>query len=435
MDLLRLATRSVPDAYRANFRHFYFDIAWYGVLAASAIAFVSVYAARLGGTAFQIGLLSAGPAVVNLFVTLPAARWLRERPLNPAVGQAAALHRVWYLFWIVLPWLLPPGAQVWVLIGLTLLMSAPGAVLAVGFNALFADAVPADWRGQVAGVRNALLSVTFILVSLLCGGILDRMTFPLGYQVVFAVGFVGAALSTLHVWLIKPCPNGASRPRTGRSLGDLASPGRIRSPVDAVRLGAGLRFLMRRPQAPRLSADVFRSPFGKLLAVLFAFHVALHVAIPLFPLTWVNRLHLSDQQIGLGTAIFYVCVFGASTQLARLVRRLGNQRVTAVGAIMMSSYPAWMAASRGLGLFLVGSAFGGLGWALVGGAMVNYVLEKVPEDRRPDYLAWYNLALNAALLIGSLIGPLLAGIIGVPATLFLSAALRFLGALAILRWE
>jgi len=433
--LFRPATRSVPEAYRANFRHFYFDIAWYGVLAASAISFVSVYAARLGATAFQIGLLSAGPAVVSLLVTLPAARWLRGRPLNPAVGQAAALNRVWYLFWIPLPWLLPPAAQVWAFIGLTLLMSAPGALLVVGFNALFAEAVPPDWRGQVAGIRNALLSVTFILVSLLCGAILDRMAFPQGYQVVFAIGFAGAAVGTVHLWRIQASPNGPPRPRIGRSLGDVASPGRSRGPAESVRLSAGLRFLIRRPRAPLLSGEMLRSPFGKLVAVLFAFHVSLHLAIPLFPLMWVNRIQLSDQQIGLGTAIYYVCSFFGSTQVARLVRRLGNQRVTALGAILMSTYPAWMAVSRGLGLFLVGSAFGGLSWALVGGAMVNYVLEKVPEDSRPDYLAWYNLALNAALLLGSLTGPFIAGLIGVPATLFLSTGLRFLMALVILRWE
>jgi MFS family permease len=120
--------------------------------------------------------------------------------------------------------------------------------------------------------------------------------------------------------------------------------------------------------------------------------------------------------------------------LDRLVRRLGNQRVTAIGAAFMSSYPALMALAQGLGLFLIGSAMGGFGWSLVGGALTNYVLEKVPADHRPSYLAWYNLALNAALLLGSLIGPWVAGFIGVPVALILFAFVRCLAALAILRW-
>jgi predicted MFS family arabinose efflux permease len=58
----------------------------------------------------------------------------------------------------------------------------------------------------------------------------------------------------------------------------------------------------------------------------------------------------------------------------------------------------------------------------------------VPPDQRPAYLAWYNLAINTALLLGSLVGPLVAGYITVPAALMLFAVLRFLAALAILRW-
>jgi hypothetical protein len=67
--------------------------------------------------------------------------------------------------------------------------------------------------------------------------------------------------------------------------------------------------------------------------------------------------------------------------------------------------------------------------------MTNYLLEKLPEDHRSEYLAMYNLALNAALLLGSLTGPLIAGFVGVPMALALFAVLRFLAALAILRWE
>ena len=196
-----------------------------------------------------------------------------------------------------------------------------------------------------------------------------------------------------------------------------------------------LRVLLRRERLNLLRREVLGRPFARLVAVLFAFHLTLNLAIPLFPLHWVNHIHLSDQEIGLGTAVFYVFVFLGSIQLARLSRRLGNQRVTAAGAILMSTYPAFMALSRGLGLFLVGSAAGGLGWSLFTGAMTNYLLEKMPEDHRPTYLAWYNLALSAALLLGSLTGPLVADLTGVPIALALFAVLRFAAALGILRWE
>jgi MFS family permease len=429
------SARPVPVEHRANFIHLYFDIAWYGVLAASTISFTAVYATHHGANAFQLGLLSAGPAVVNIAVTLPVGRWLEKPPLAAAVFWSAVFHRLFYLLWLPLPILLGPQAQIWVLIILTLLMNIPGTSLAVGFNALFAEVVPPDWRGHVAGARNALLSLTFIVVSVLCGRILNTLPFPINYQVVFALGFLGAAMSTLHLWFVTPPSSGQAERRVGRGLGSLGAPGMFHNVVRALRPGVAWRFLKRLQKPYWPSPGVQGSPFGRLVAVLFAFNLALYLAIPLFPIRWVNQLQLSDQEIGWGTAVFYVSVFLGSTQLDRLVRRLGNRRVTALGAIFMSSYPAFMALAQGLGLFLVGSAAGGFGWALVGGSLINYVLEKVPEDRRPAYLAWYNLAMNTALLLGSLIGPFVAGFVGVSIALGVFAVLRLLAALAIWRWE
>jgi MFS family permease len=428
------SARPVPAEYRTNFTHLYFDIAWFGVLAASTVSFTAVYATRQGANAFQLGLLGAVPAIVNLVFTLPAGRWLKGQPINSAVFWSAAFYRVFYLLWLPLPLLFAPGVQVWAFIGLTFLMSIPGTSLAVGFNALFAEAVPPDWRGHVVGIRNALLSVTFIAVSVLCGQILEKLPFPIGYEVVFVLGSLGAAMSTFHLWFVRPQPNGQVRPRLGRGFSDLAWPGRFRIVVESIRPGIALRFLTRHREHGLLRTGILQRPFARLVAVIFAFYLALHLAVPLFPIRWVNQLHLSDREIGWGTAAFYFSVFLGSTVLDRLVRRLGNQRVTAIGAAFMSSYPALMALAQGLGLFLIGSAMGGFGWSLVGGALTNYVLEKVPADHRPSYLAWYNLALNAALLLGSLIGPWVAGFIGVPVALILFAFVRCLAALAILRW-
>jgi MFS family permease len=426
--------RAIPAEHRATFLNLYLDIAWFGLLSGSAISFAAVFAARQGANGFELGLLNAVPAVTSLLLTLPAGRWLERQRAGKAVFWTALLHRLVYLPWIVLPALLAPQAQVWALIGLTLLMSIPGAALAIGFNTLFAAAVPPDWRGAVVGARNVLLAITFTVTSLLCGAILDRVPFPTGYQIVFAIGFVGGMMSTYHLWRLRHVVDQPDRLRLGRSLGDLARPGVLRAFGDGLRSAIGLRFLARSRGQPLLRGEILAGPFGRVVAVLFAFHLAQYLAIPIFPLYWVRQLRLTDQEISLGTALFYVAVLIGSSRLSRLTRRFGHFRLTVLGAVLMAAYPLLMAISQGLSLFLVTSLIGGVAWSLAGGAMPNYLLEQVPAHDRPAHLAWYNLALNAAVLLGSLGGPALAGLTAPALALTLFAGLRLVAALAIWRW-
>jgi MFS family permease len=426
--------QAVPAEYRSTFRHLYLDIAWFGVLSGSAIAFLAVFATRQGAEPWQIGLLGAGPAAVNLIFTLPAGRWLERRPVGPAVFWTSVFHRLFYLPWIFVPVLLLPGEQVWSLILFSLLMSIPGTALAIGFNAMFGAAVPPEWRGHVVGIRNALLAGAFIVTSLVSGMILDRLPFPLGYQVVFAIGFGGAVASSLHLWFVGNKVREMRPPRDGSRIGDLARPGTLRTVGDALRAAVGLRYLARSHGRRLLRPDLLAGPFGVVIGLLFVFHLAQFLAIPVFPLHWVRVLNLTDFDISLGNSLFYLLVLLGSTQLARLTRRWGNLRLTAAGAVAMAAYPLLMALSSDVFLFLVASAVGGLSWALTGGALSNYILERVPADDRPAHLAWYNLALNAAVLIGSLAGPWLGHRLGLAPALLLFAALRLLAALALWRW-
>lgn len=426
--------KAVPQELRSNFRHLYFDITWYGVLSGSAIAFLAVYATRLGATPLQLGLLTAGPAIVNLVFTLPTGRWLETRPIGPAVVWTAGLHRFFYLFLVFLPWILTPEPQLWTIVLITLVMSVPGTALAIGFNALFADAVPTEWRGHVVGVRNAMLSVAFIVTSLICGQILERVPFPTGYQIVFAIGFLGAAMSTVHLALITPSSDARTTPRRYTRLGDLAAPGRIRITGEGLRQSVGLRLLTRSSGKDMLRMEILRTPFGRVVGVLFAFHIAQYLAIPLFPLVWVNKLHFSDGVIAASQAVFYVAVFVGSMDFARISRQLGNQMTIAVGIGLLASYPLITAVMREPWTLMVVSLLGGLGWSLVGGAIGNYLLERAPEDDRPAHLAWYNLALNAGILIGSLGGPVLADVAGLTAALLIAAAVRLASAVLVWRY-
>jgi MFS family permease len=142
---------------------------------------------------------------------------------------------------------------------------------------------------------------------------------------------------------------------------------------------------------------------------------------------------LSDQIIGLGNSIFYVALFLGSTRLDMATRRLGNKRTMALGVIVISFYPALLSLADGATLFLIASIMGGTGWALAGGAVGNFVLEKTPDDSRPAYLAWYNMSLQAGILLGSLIAPVMAGWWGLTIGLAFAAVCRFVTGLAIWR--
>jgi MFS family permease len=408
---------AVPAEYQATFIHLYMDIGWFGILSGSTVNFLNVYATRLGASGLQIGLLGAMSALVSLVFAIPTGRWLEKRAVGRAVFWASVLYRIGFLLFVPLPWLFGAQGQIWALIALAFFMGIPLTALSVGFSALFADAVPGEWRAYVAGIRNVVLSVSFMVTSLLSGYWLDHSAFPFNYQVLFLIGFVGAAMSSFHLFWIKPVPSHAQPAVTPRV------------PVAP----------LNQAEAPRnwlaaLRLDIWKTPFRGTLLVLMAFHFGQYLALPLFPLYFVRQLHLTDENLGLGTALFYLTVLLGSTQLARLVGRGSHKAVTGWGVVALALYPLLLAFSGQVWHYYGISILGGFAWSLVGGASINYLLENTPENDRPAYLAWYNLILNASVLSGSLLGPVLADYVGISLALIISSLLRGLAGFAILKW-
>ncbi len=407
---------AIPPEYRRNFLHLYLDIGWYGVVSGSTINFLNVYATRLGATGYQIGLIGAMSAVVTLFLAIPAARWLAKQKIDRAMFWTSVYYRIGFLGLIFLPWLFSNSAQINAIIAVTFLMAIPLTPLGVGFNALFAEAVPNEYRAHVAGIRNVTLSVTFMGTSLLSGYLLDHIPFPSGYQIVFAIGFIGAAMSSLHLYFIKPLV------KEKTSL--LSQPVPVPTPqADSPRSLAAI-----------LRLDIWKTPYRPILLALFGFHLAQFLAIPIFPIFNVRELKLNDDQLGISTALFYLTVFLGSTQLRNVVHRLGNKRTTGWGVAAMSTYPIIVAFSTNVAIFYFASIVGGLAWSLVGGSYANYMLEHIPADDRPPHLAWYNIILNVAILIGSLAGPAIADQIGLFQALILFGIMRFVAGISILKW-
>lgn len=406
----------IPPEYRSNFLHLYMDIAWFGVLSGTSVTFLVIYVTRLGASGFQVGLLNGIAAVVSLFLAIPAGNWLARRHTGHAVFWSSVLFRLGYFLWVIIPWLFDEQGQIWALILINFLMAIPLTPLGVGFNALFAEAVPSEYRAHVAGARNATFSISFMFTSLISGYILEHSSFPAGYQIVFLMGAIGAAVSSYHIFHIKPLQmESAAQPQP--------------QPDSTPRANSSLKQI-----AAKLRLDIWATPFRNVLLVLFGFHLMQYLAAPLFPIYYVRGLHLTDNEIGIGTALFYFTVLIGSTQLRRLVNRVGHKTATGLGVMAMAFYPFGLAISSNVLHFYIVLFIAGFLFSVSSGSYANYLLDKTPPQDRPAHLAWYNIILNIAVLSGSLAGPTLADQIGLATALLIFSGFRFLSGVAILKW-
>jgi MFS family permease len=378
---LHMTTASLTEPrsiLKWNLRQLYWDVFYFGILAGSTLAFQAVYAARLGASGFQIGLLSAGPAIINLIFTLPSGRWLEGKSFIKVSFQSAILQRLGYIFLIFLPWLFPSFiGQVWGLIWTTLVMSVAGTVLAISFNALFSEVLPPEQRAHAVGRRNILLAISITAATLISGQILDAVVFPHNYQIVFLIGAAGAMLSSFHIGRIRrPVAvdqrAGADDPPPGESLP-------LPKPRGIVRL------------------DLLTGPFGILMLSYLAFYAFQYFPIPIFPIAYVDSLHMTDGMIGIGTAIFYGAMMVASFRLSYFSTRYGHRRVLAISAALFPAFPLLLGIAKGPELYYLACLIGGGVNAMLTGALINRLMEKVPSDDRAAHMALHNLALNLGI--------------------------------------
>jgi MFS family permease len=437
--------RLTPAEHRHNFHHWYMDVVWFGILNGSTLVFLSVFCARQGATVQQLGLLSASPALVNLLFTFPAGALIRHMPTWKATCWSALLTRIFYVLFIPLPFLLAPAAQVWVIILLSFVMNIPGTVMAVIGSAYFAETVPDAYRAQVVATRMALLSASTMLTALVVGQILERIAFPNGYIVVFLMGFIGAAFSTYHLFRIRPAfPKAAAPAPAGHaSPGSQASGdagGRVHPAPRAEREGGRalreiLAFLPRSQLGfHHLRLDVLSGRYGLVMLMLFWFQFSVFMGGPVFPAYQVDALKMSDQVISLGSSVFWIFHFLGSTQAATLAGRWGFKRLTGIGVLMTCLSTTIFIYSTQFWIYTICQVIAGLGWSLISTGQLNYLLQHVPADDRPAHLSWYNIVVNVAVLLASLLAPQLVSVSGLAAAMFVVVGLRVLAGGALLKW-
>ena len=417
------------QSLKSNIFHLYLDVFWYGIFVGSTFTFIGVYLTRLGASSFQIGLLTAAPAIVNLIISLPIGRWLEGRSFIQTTFQLAIWHRAGFVLTFLLPSLITGNAdQIWAFVSVVSVISIAGGAVTVSFNSMFAEVVPSEMRAHVVGRRSALVALTSVVTSFVCGRILDSLIFPLNYQIVFALGFIGMVISGWHLGRIRKTDSSVTPPTPAQPTIQVAPPMSARAGDGRL---SGLRF----GGSTLIRFDVLRGSFRYFLISFFLFYTFQYVPVPLFPLTFVRVLHLTDGEISLGTGVvFYVAFLITSMSLGWFTTRFGNHRVLVASAIIYCAYPILIGVWGTKESFWLASFIGGGTWGVLAGALIHRLMESVPENDRPAHMALHNIALNLGILFGSMIGPVLGEWFDLRTAMIISGVLRFLAAMMLGVW-
>ncbi len=392
--------------------------------------FIGIFAVKLGASNYQIALLSSAPAVVSLLAMIPGARFIDRFSRKKRVTIAFLLaHRAFFLALACLPFFLP-DRRAGVLVALVALMNFPGAIGNVAWQSFISGIIPAQMRPGAFAQRNRLMNLVGTCVVLVAGRLLDLISYPVSYQIVFVAAF---AFALLEAWVLaqvdeeqgialtgsaKTIGTGGEATRRNATATEEPSPAAGRGPVAAF--------------VATFREVVSHKPYVRYTAASIYFYFAWQVAWPLFTLyqvqvlgannLWVSILNLTNTGGALVGYGFW----------ARYATRNGNLRTLFASSAGIFIVPVVYAFSHSLytvALFnlVMGAIFSGVNLSLF-----NALLDTTPERHRTSYIAYYQTLVNTSAIVAPMVGVALLNGMGFTWAFLASAAFRITGSLAFL---
>jgi MFS family permease len=298
-----------------------------------------------------------------------------------------------------------------------LIYTASGGISLIPFLSIVADTIPAHWRGRFFGWRYltgglAAFGVGFVIRWLLSDA--SPYVFPHNYAVIFTAGALLAVPSLVSFCFAEEPPLRQARRRVPMG----------------VELRRGFRLLQRDPN------------FRRLIVARSLATIMLGLALPFIVPYGLSQLGAPAAALGLFMSSKVLTYAISNVFWSRVSDTRGNRRLlllsavlglAAVGMVLVvhwlpTTHLMWVAGLpltwRTAFLCLTFAAFG---FSNAGQEIgyTNFLLELIPERKRPTYLGIYYLVwaplcwvpLLGALLIGNahrfMLGFVLAAIVGV----------------------
>lgn len=373
-------------------------------IASAGGPFVAVFLARLGASSLEVSLLTAIPALTGLVLAIPFGRFLMSRRnLIPLWSRARAFNQSIYAWLAAVALLAPPDLAVPLLLAVWTVFTLPQLVSMVGFSVVMDGVSGPGGRYELMSRRWSVLGLANAIATVVVATALDRLAYPLNYQVVFLVlGIVG--------------------------LGSWAFSSRIRLPDNVVRpAGQGSRVGRIRDFARDIRGQ---RAFVSIVWRRMVWTVGSRLVLPLVPLFYVRELGATDAEIGVIATAQTLSLLVGYAIWRRVARRRGGRTVLRVATVGVALGPLLLSGLDAVVVVAVVMALSAVFQAGIDLAFFDEVMKTIPRELGATLTGVDQTAQNlVALLVPFLVVGLTAtvgirgGLVAASALLAVAAAL------------
>jgi len=400
-----------PSLEDKNIRFLYLDTACMGLIGGGIGAFISVFLVRLGASSFLVSLLTSLPAIVMMLLSIPAGLYVeRQRDLVRFTSVGRLVHRSFYLLVALLPFLLHHGLVEAIVVAYGL-QAISTAFINVSWTGVIAEVVPVKRRPRVNGGRWALVSLVTAGVVAGFGYMLERMAFPINYQIVFVISFLGGML---NVYFFSRIRLPADRPAQAPSVQANTLAGRVR------------RYVNSFSETPA---------FLRYLFTTFVLRFGLNLPAALYSIYWVRYLNASDAWIGWRTTAANLALIVGYLIWGRIASRKGHHIVLIVCTIALGAYPVLTALTPSQAWLPLVALVGGFFTTGINITFFDTLLHVCPADKRPGFIALNAVFAQLAIFLAPMIGSLLSERFGIRAAFFAAGSIHLLAVLLFRRFR
>ena len=394
---------------KRNFRYVQIDAIGVSISNVSA-PFLPVFLTRLEATNFQVGLLSSMPGMTGLLLAIAVGRFLQtRRNIVPWYSLSRLMVIMCYALTGVLTLLLPQKFVILSTLLIWAFATLPQTALAVAFSVVMNAVAGPEGRYALLSRRWAIFGLTSVVGTFIVTRLIDRISFPLNYAIMFLVLSLGGFFSFYFSRQIE-LPDQVSPP--------LSNSG---SPLDGFR---NYLTLLRAHPA-----------FVSFALKRFVYFSAIALSLPIMPLYLVRQVHAADSQIGTINMTMTLVMLVGYFLWPWISRRRGGRFVLLTTTLGMSFYPALTAATPRVDVIILYAGIAGLFQAGLDLVFFDELMKTVPADYSATFVALAQSMQYLSTVLAPLLGTALAGYIGLDGALWLSAGLRLLGFLLFLRKE